>query len=101
MYEEVNGQKYTMAKLYYSFNCNYLEKVPRLELNIVPTPNYDKSINEEITGFILIIIFLVFISLLTILICPCLFKNNGDYTSGLVMGNILGSINSNRRVYCE
>ena len=63
MYEEFNGQKYTMAKFYYSFNCNFYEKVPRLELNIVPTPNYDKSINEEITGFISIIILIVFIIL--------------------------------------
>lgn len=101
MYEEVNGQKYTMAKFYYTFSCDYYEKQPRLELNIVPTHYYDKSINEEITGFILIIIFIVFIILLISLICPCLFKNNSDFTSGLIIGNVIGSSNSNRRVYCD
>lgn len=103
MYEEVNGQKYTMAKFYYSFNCNYYEKVPRLELNIVPTPNYDKSINENIADFLLVITLLVIFGFLTMLLCPCLFKNNNDFTPGLMIGNILGSSNSNsnRRVYCE
>ncbi len=101
MYEEVNGQKYIMAKFYYSFNCNYYERIPKLELSIVPTPNYDKSINEEIPGFISIIILIIFIILLISLICPCLFKNNIDFTSGLFIGNILGGSNSNRLVYCE
>ena len=101
MYEEVNGQKYTMAKFYYSFNCNYFEKVPRLELNIVPTPNYDKSINENVADFLLVITLLVIIGFLTMLLCPCLIKNNGDFTSGLIIGNVIGSNNSNRRVYCE
>ena len=101
IYEEVNGQKYTIAKFYYTFSCDHFEKKPWLVLNIVPTPYYDKSINEEITGFISIIIFIVLISFLTILICPCLIKNNGDFTSGLIIGNIIGSSNSNRHVYCE
>lgn len=101
MYEEVNGQKYTMAQFYYSFNCNFYEKVPRLELNIVPTPNYDKSINENIADFLIVITLLVIIGFLTMLLCPCLLKNNGDFTSGIIIGNVIGSNNSNRRVYCD
>lgn len=100
MYEEFSNNKHTMAKFYYSFVCDYYEKEPNLELNIVPTRKYDKSLGKELGESIVMIILLIFICLIIGLMCPCLRDNNNGFVSGLVIGSAIGS-DSGRRVYCE
>lgn len=100
MYEEFSDKKYTMANFYYSFTCDYYEKEPKLELNIVPTSKYDKSPGEEFAELIVAVIFLIILCLIIGLMCPCLIENNNGFLTGLIIGNSIGS-NSGRRVYCE
>lgn len=100
MYEEFSNNKHTIAKFYYSFNCDNYEKDANLVLNIVPTPNYDKSLGEEFCEIIVFIILLIFMCLIIILMCPCLTDNNNVFLSGLVVGSAIGN-NYGRRVYCE
>lgn len=100
MYEEFSNNKHTMAKFYYSFVCDDYIMEPNLELNIVPTSKYDKSLGEEFAELIVALIFLIIMCLIIGLMCPCLIENNNGFLSGLIIGNSIGS-NSGRRVYCE
>lgn len=100
MYEEFSNNKFAMAKFYYSFVCDHYEKEPNLELNIVPSLKYDKSLGEEFAESIVCLIFLIILCLIIGLMCPCLIENNNGFLSGLIIGNSIGS-NSGRRVYCE
>lgn len=100
MYEEFSNNKFAMAKFYYSFVCNYYEKEPNLELNIVPSLKYDKSTGEEFSELIAGLILLIIMCLIIGLMCPCLIENNNGFLTGLIIGNSIGS-NSGRRVYCE
>lgn len=100
MYEEFSNNKHTMAKFYYSFVCDDYIMEPNLELNIVPTGKYDKSLGKELGESIVMIILLIFICLVIGLMCPCLVENNNGFVSGLILGNAIGNT-SERRVYCE
>ena len=100
MYEEFSNNKHTMAKFYYSFVCDHYEMEPKLELNIVPSIKYDKSLGEEIAESLVLLCLLIFVCLIIGLICPCLSHNNNGFVSGLILGNAIGS-NSERRVYCK
>lgn len=100
MYEEFSNNKHTMAKFYYSFVCDHYIKEPKLELNIVPTSKYDKSLGEEFSELIACLILLIIMCLIIGLMCPCLIDNNNGFVSGLVIGSAIGS-SSGRRVYCE
>ena len=100
MYEEFSNNKHTMAKFYYSFVCDHYEKEPNLELNIVPSLKYDKSLGEEFAESIVCLILLIIMCLVIGLMCPCLIDNNNGFVSGLVIGNAISN-SPNRRVYCE
>jgi len=100
LYEEISNNKHTMAKFYYSFVCDYYEKEPNLELNIVPTRKYDKSTGEEFSELIAGLILLIIMCLVIGLMCPCFLDNNNGFVSGLILGNAIGNT-SERRVYCE
>lgn len=100
MYEEFSNNKFVMAKFYYSFVCDHYEMEPKLELNIVPSIKYDKSLGEEIAESLILLCLLIFVCLFLALIFPCLRHNNNGFVSGLVIGSAIGS-DSGRRVYCE
>ena len=109
MYEEFNYNKVLMAKFYYSFVCNKYHSEPILELNIVPTKQYDLSLGEQLFQLLFILSLLILISILFALLCPCLannrnnYNNGNNYNDGLLTGFILGNSASynNRHAYCE
>ena len=104
MYEEFRDNKVLMANLYYSFICNKYDSVPILELNIVPTKQYDLSFREQLFQTLFMISLLILLILLFASLCPCLVNNGNNYNDGLFSGLILGNClsgNNNRRTYCE
>lgn len=103
MYEEFSNNKVLMANFYYSFICNKYDIEPILELNIVPTKQYDLSLGEQLFQTLFIISLLILIIVLFALLCPCLLNNGNNYSDGLFTGLILGNSASynNRRIYCE
>ena len=104
MYEEFNDNKILVANFYYSFICNKYDSEPILELNIVPTKQYDLSLGEQLFQTLFIISLLILIIVLFALLCPCLLNNGNNYNDGLFTGLILGNClsgNNNRRTYCE
>ena len=54
-----------------------LYKISKLQLNIVPNTNYDKSVGEEIYELVVCIILLIVLCLIISVMCPCLSDNNG------------------------
>ena len=104
MYEEFTNNKVLMAKFYYSFICNKYDSEPILELNIVPTKQYDLSFREQLFQTLFMISLLILLILLFASLCPCLVNNRNNYNDGLFSGLILGNClsgNNNRRTYCE
>lgn len=94
MYEEFSNNKNKIAKFYFSFVCHNYENKPKLELNIVPTSKYDKSLYQEFTELIIFIVVIIYITLIVIIICPTL-DNNNEFISDLVIDNNLNPIINN------
>jgi len=104
MYEEFSDNKVLVANFYYSFICNKYDSEPILELNIVPTKQYDLSLGEQLAQILYMLCLLIFIIILVTSLCPCLVNNGNNYNDGLFTGLILVNClsgNNNRRNYCE
>ena len=85
-----------VADFYYSFVCSFREDSLSLELNIVPTENFDLSLVEELIALMVSLLMLISTMMIITLICPFLTGDN------LLLGYILGSSRSNNdRYYCE
>ena len=85
-----------VADFYYSFICSFREDSPSLELNIVPTENFDLSVSDELIHLIITLLLLIIIAMIITCICPCLTEDN------FLLGYIIGSsYNNNDRYYCE
>ena len=90
------GNRKKVADFYYSFICSYREESPSLELNIVPTKNFDISLPEELIQLIVTLLLLIIVTIIVICICPCLSQDN------FLLGYIVGSLyNNNDKYYCE
>ena len=91
-----SGDREKVANFYYSFVCSFREDIPILELNIVPTENFDLSVPDELIKIIVSLLVLIVTMMIITLICPCLTEDS------LLLGYILGSSRSNNvRYYCE
>ena len=97
MYEEINNVEYKIADFQYFFYCDNNYNLPKLSLNIYPTPNYDKSYKDEFLQFAT----LMFIILLVFIICGVFGCKPNNSNNNFCLGYVLGSNNSRRRAYCE